>query len=394
MVLHNLPFYYGIPNDSRLVRQTQDEDIARFDLIARDGKKLSSVSLPRGVTGGASTSSDAVWLYVVPSGTTARHFVRIPFDSTTGKLAAVGDTVFSGRSTGMSVSGDGGTVVYDEGATNYSGWALPFNDLLTNKFGDRPVATATGGLRGSMSLDGAISVIGRESPQGGSEFSVVPFGSGREISLPGRHQSAHPQDSTTVRFVNATDSSTILSLFDFRTKRTSASRVVNGVGLNDITRIPGGWAWIPVSGRTIEIQRDDEPSPRRLDIPKWYKRLFWISGSPDGRIAYVGWQGPGEDSLGVGIFTPADNRFEQMFATFGEDGGTAWLDDGSLLAIINDTQESETFYLLKKGKQPQRLGSTPRPISSAIVTVSKDLKRAFVITKDDRRDVWTSKVVR
>ena len=83
-----------------------------------------------------------------------------------------------------------------------------------------------------------------------------------------------------------------------------------------------------------------------------------------------------------------------MFATFGEDGGTAWLDDGSLLAIINDTQESETFYLLKKGKQPQRLGSTPRPISSAIVTVSKDLKRAFVITKDDRRDVWTSKVVR
>jgi hypothetical protein len=84
-----------------------------------------------------------------------------------------------------------------------------------------------------------------------------------------------------------------------------------------------------------------------------------------------------------------------LYATFGEGGGTSWMDDGSLVAMINETPESETLYHLKEGAPPRRIGSTPRLISSnTILRVSSDMKKAFVITRDDRRDVWMSKVVK
>ena len=69
--------------------------------------------------------------------------------------------------------------------------------------------------------------------------------------------------------------------------------------------------------------------------------------------------------------------------------------DGSLVASINDTPESETLFHLKDGQPPRKLGSTPRLISgNTVVRVTSDMKKAFVVTRDDRRDAWMSKVVR
>ena len=109
----------------------------------------------------------------------------------------------------------------------------------------------------------------------------------------------------------------------------------------------------------------------------------------------MGYQAPNEDSLGVAVVSLIDGSSRQLYATFGEGGGTSWMDDGSLVAMINDTPESETLYHLKDGTPPRRIGSTPRLISNnAVVQVSGDMKKGFVITRDDRRDVWMSKVVR
>ncbi|MEO8575463.1 MAG: protein kinase [Gemmatimonadales bacterium] len=389
-------FFYGIPGTNRFIRQTTKDETTRFDIVERNGTNVSSISMPRGVEGGATGSTDALWVYAIPRGTTSRSILRFPLESATGKLSQKADTVYTGRSTGMSVSGDGGTLVYDEGVTSYSGWSLPFNDLVTNKFSDaRPLAVATGGLRGAISPDGAISVIGREIQQGSSEFSVVPFGSLTEIPIPGRHRSAIPLDSMTIKLMDMTDSTTILSLFDYRTRQRRSVREIRGVGLNDVTRSGDAWVWIPGTGTTIEVQRDSEPKSRRFKAPAWYKNLFWVSGNRDGRIAFAGWKAPYEDSLGFGVLSPGENRFTQVYQSFGEDGGPLWLTDGSLIGIISDTPESQTFYLLKEGVPARRLGSTQRPISPAfIVSVSGDLKRAFVITRDDRRDAYMSKVAR
>ena len=156
------------------------------------------------------------------------------------------------------------------------------------------------------------------------------------------------------------------------------------------------WVWVPSNGRTIRMQRDDEPRPRDVRIPSWYKNIFWVAGSRDGRsVVFVGWQAPSEDSLGIGVLTLPDNKFTQVFATFGEGGGAWMLDDGSIGVILNDTPESATLYRVPPGGSPKRLGSTPRLISQGTtLSVSTDLRRAFLITPDDRRDIWMSRVVR
>jgi hypothetical protein len=90
-----------------------------------------------------------------------------------------------------------------------------------------------------------------------------------------------------------------------------------------------------------------------------------------------------------------DGRFTQVFAGFGE-SVSAWpLPDGNVVVVVNDTPESATIYRVKPGSPPERLGSTPRLIAPGVsLTMSSDLKRAFVITLDDRRDVWMSKVAK
>ncbi len=389
-------FYYGIPNSRRFVRQSMKDEIVRFDVIDRAGKISSSIALPRGVDGGASTSADALWIFEILNATSVRNIIRVPLDATTGKLAQRGDTVYTGRSSSMSVTGDGGSLVYDEGTTSLSAWALPFADIVSNKFtADKHLVTATGGLRGSISPDGAISVVGREMPQGNYAFSVVPFGDATEIPVPGLHKGAAPLDSTTLKMIDINDSSTVLSLFDYRTKKSSATRVVNALGLLDVSRAADAWVWIPADGRSINVQRDSDRMPRSVPLPKWYRSVFWTTGSPDGKIAFAGWHAPDEDSLGVGMFSMADNKFTHLYATFAEFGAVYWLEDGSLLAAMNDTPESETFYRIREGDAPRRLGSTPRLISSiTTVSMSGDLKRAFIVTRDDRRDVWVSKVTR
>jgi hypothetical protein len=297
----------------------------------------------------------------------------------------------------MSVTADGGTLLYDDGVADYSAWLLPVDDLIKNRFtDDNRLLRATGVIRGNQSPDGAIAIIGRDHPQGGIQYSVIPAGSRNEIPIPGRHSSAAVLDSTRIKIKDFGDSTTTVFLYDYRTRRRSAERIIKLNNPLDVTRVGDAWAWIPSSGAHIEIQRDNDARPRRIALPKWYKGIFWLHGSSDGsKLAIMGFQAPNEDSLGVGVVSLGDNRFTQAYATFGEGGGTSWMNDGSLVIAINDTPESETLWHWKEGQPIRRIGSTPRLLSSNItITVSGDLKNAFLVTRDDRRDIWMSKVVK
>lgn len=391
------PFLIGIPGSTRFAYSLQNNGVLHIVIIERDGKRLSSMVTQRGMTGGASASRDALWLFLTPLADDNVNLVRVPFDQNTMKLALRGDTVYSGNTESLSVTGDGGTILYDDGATDFSAWILPLSDLIANKFtDDKRIVRATGLLRGAMSPDGAISVIGRGQSQGGREFAVIRTGVSGEIAIPGRHRHAAPADSTTLKMSDVTDSSTVLYMYDYRTRRRSSVLTVPSVGLEDQTRAGDVWAWIPPGGGSIQVQRDGESRPRRIALPRWYKNIFWIEGSPDGKkVAILGFQAPNEDSLGVAVVSLEDGSSRQLYATFGEGGGTSWMNDGSLVGIINDTPESETMYHLKEGEPPRRLGSMPRLVSpNVVLRVSGDMKTVFVITRDDRRDVWMSKVVR
>ena len=394
--LDNTPFVTAVPGSSRFAQQVYHDGVLRFEITERDGKRVSMMEAPRGADGGMTVSRDALWLLLLPPAG-ARNIVRVPFDPETMKLISRGDTVYSGNTQSLSVTADGTTVVYDDGATDYSGWLMPLADLVGNRFtDDKRVTRATGSLRGSVSPDGSMSVIGRDASQSGREFAVIKTGVPGEIPIPGRHNNATPEDSTLIKMADLSDSSTQLYLYDYRTRRKSSVLNVNSVGFRDNTRAGDAWLWIPAAGKVIYVQRDGETRPRRINLPKWYKDVFWISGSSDGtKVAIMGYQAPNEDSLGVAIVSLVDGSSRQVYSTFGEGGGTSWMADGSLVASINDTPESETLFHLKDGQPPRKLGSTPRLISgNTVVRVTSDMKKAFVVTRDDRRDAWMSKVVR
>jgi hypothetical protein len=43
----------------------------------------------------------------------------------------------------------------------------------------------------------------------------------------------------------------------------------------------------------------------------------------------------------------------------------------------------------------RRIASTPRLLSNNVtLTVSEDLTKVFMVTRDDRRDIWMSRVVK
>ena len=287
--------------------------------------------------------------------------------------------------------------MYDDGATDFSAWLLPLADLVGNRFtDDKRLLRATASLRGTVSPDGTTTVTGRDDPRGGREFAVTKSGLAAQIPIPGRHGAAVLVDSTNLKIVDVTDSSTTMYMYDYRTRGRSSLLTLRAVNLRDNTRAGDAWVWIPADGGSIQMQRDGESRPRRIPVPRWYKDVFWVAGTKDGsKVAIMGYQAPNEDSLGVSVVSLIDGSSRQVYATFGEGGGTSWMDDGSLVAMINDTPESETLYHLKEGAPPRKIGSTPRLISSnAVVQVSSDMKKAFVITRDDRRDVWMSKVVK
>ena len=392
------PFFAAIPGTRRVMFNSWSEGALTVGIVERKGTIASSMRFQPGSDGGAAATTDALWLYLTPDESSRAYIVRVPFDTATGKLSTERDTVYSGHSTGMSLTADGSTLVFDEGSSDYSAWAMSLDDIVKNRFtDDKRVFRSTGVVRGAVSPDGKIIVIGRDHPSGSREVAVIPFGTTTEIPVPGRHRSAVPLDSATLKVIDAVDSGLVLSLLDYRRGTRTAVRHIKDVGMRDASRLGlDTWVWIPSDGRSLLLQRDNEARPRQVRLPSWYKDAYWVAGSSDGkRVAVSGWQAPSEDSLGVTILSVPDNRFTQVFTGFGE-RVSAWpLDDGTTLVAVNDTPESQTIYRVMTGGGVERIGSTPRLITPNVpMTASSDLKRAFVITRDDRRDVWMSKVVK
>lgn len=101
------PFFSGIPGTNRIVYENRSEGVVEIGVMDRNGKRLSSFKLPPGVNGAAVNTADAIWLYLEPPASSTTQFVRLPFNAETGQIAQRGDTVYSGRSTGMSITADG-----------------------------------------------------------------------------------------------------------------------------------------------------------------------------------------------------------------------------------------------------------------------------------------------
>ncbi len=385
-----------VPNSQRLMYAFTDRQKEEWVSIDRSGKRYDSrIFRSKDQYANGKATVDALW---ITTNIEQRRpsLMRIPFDTASGRWAKRGDTLEVPNSTRFSVTRDGGTLVVTEGSSEYALWHLPFADLIQGKLEERRrLSRSTSPVPASLSIDGRSVVTakpGMPRQAGDMQWSVIPFGGGQETILPGRHQSVHFLDSTTIQLVSAAGSGKRFSLLDYRTGVGRAELTVPDTGDVAAVRLStGGWAWIGYGSSVIRVQMDNERSPHEIARPAWYVFMLQIGPSHDGRdLAVLGWKAPSADSIGLSLISLADGSSRQIWKAFAERGTFAWQDDGSLIVDILDGVR--LFYRVAQDGQATRLGSAPGSISS--VRVSGDRKRAVVTTMDNRGDAWMSTVTR
>jgi hypothetical protein len=351
---------------------------------------LNSCTCPGRIT------SDALWLSRAGRG--VESIVRIGLDSATGKLAERQDTLLSGTFNNFSVTADGGTLVIDDGAPDYSLWALDLADAVKGKFADarRRLTTSTL-IESDISPDGSRLLVSRRVPTGAGaneqRYSLMPFAGGSETALnvPGGADWAGWVDSVTVAVLRRVAAGTRAGLLDVRTGAVSRSLTLPDSLAVSPRPVPDGWAWIPSTRDRVHVER----AGKTVDIPKpaWFGQVDQLAVDPTGeRVAMMGWNAGTYDSIGVAVAPLAGGAATFWAADAAERGDLMWLDGGSLLFAPWDTPESALLFKLGGPGKLTRLGRISRP--TANLSLSADLRHVSVVERNYHGDAFTSRIVR
>ncbi|HKU60497.1 MAG TPA: protein kinase [Gemmatimonadales bacterium] len=361
-----------------------------WQVLDRSGKVADRVV--NSCTCAGRITHDALWL--TRAGTGAESIVRIDLDPATGKLSDHQDTLLSGNFNNFSVTTDGGTLVIDDGAPDFSLWTIDLPDALKGKFADphRRFTTSTF-VNADLSPDGSRVLLSRRVPNGDPRVSVLPFDGGSEttVNVPGGGARVSWVNAATARVARRVAGGTSVGLLDVRTGAMSHTFTIPDSLAPDAWPVPGGWAWIPNSRDRVHIER----AGKAVDIPKpaWFAEFGRLAvDSATGRVVMMGWNAATLDSMGVAVAPLAGGTPEQWAAEPAEFADVQWLDDGNVLFSVRDTPESVVLYRLAGPGRSTRLGRVARP--SANTSVSSDLKRMSVVERNYRGDAFSSRVVR
>jgi Tol biopolymer transport system component len=351
---------------------------------------LNSCTCPGRIT------HDALWL--TRAGRGVESIVRIGLDPATGKLAHAQDTLLSGNFNNFSITADGTRLVIDNGAPDFSLWALGVPNAVKGKFADaeRRLTTSTF-IESSLSPDGSRLLLARTVATGGGEadrrYALLPFAGGSEtaLNIPGGADRAAWHDSLSVRVVKQVETGTRVGLVDVRTGAMIRTATIPDSLLVDVRAVPDGWAWIPSSKDRVRIER----AGKTVEIakPAWFGELTRLALDHAGeRLVMVGWNAGTYDSLGIAV-APVGGGTPALWAADAAEGGDAmWLGDGSVLFMPWDTPESALLFKVGGPGRLTRIGRIARP--SAGITVSADLKRISVVERNYHGDAFTSRIVR
>jgi hypothetical protein len=324
--------------------------------------------------------------------------VRVGLDPASGKLSKRQDTLYAGRFTNFTVTGDGGSIVIDEGTTETSFWALEVADAIKGRFSDaRRLEKTSTPLTAQISPNGARILLSRTVPtsSGASErrLSVIPFDGGAEAVLnsQGSPVGAFWSDSVTVAIETQTERGTHVALLDVRTGAPGRTLDLPDSIYRDIEPLADGWSWIPADADRVVIQRAGKAT--EFPQPAWFASLSGQSHDPGRpRLAVSGWNTGSNDTLGV-IVIPLDGGAPVTWVrAFSESGSGHFLVDGTLLLTNRATQEFMSLVRVRTPGHLEIIGTIPRPVRA--VSVSDDLRRAAVTTSDYHGDAWMSRVVR
>ncbi len=348
------------------------------------------------------TSNDALWLWGYDPGATAaspsRYLIRIPVDSATGRLGTHPDTMrFSGVGN-PSITADGGSVAVSQGTTEYSIWALDLTDARVGRFADsKRIARASVPIHAEVSPDGDRIMLDRTFPlpSGGAEhrLTLMPFAGGDEtaVTTQGKIDRRGWVDSITIALATVTAKGRRFVLHDALTGAEREEAYVPDSLIFDFDPVPGGWAWLPWGGQKVVTRVAGQT--HEYPDPPWAGSLSQSRLDPTARrLALVGTARTNADSLGVFVLS-LDTGLATPWAKFlAGDLVVQWLEDGSILAEVYESQGTVTLYHLSSPGGAERIGTIPREVTG--IDVDRKMRRAVVRTGDFHGDAWVVRVVR
>jgi serine/threonine-protein kinase len=391
----------GVPNSSWFAVSLSEGHLIKWVSIDRSGRIGGTMMTDPSPDATTRMATDALWIGTPSPTSGVIAALRIPFDARDGTFGRQADTLFTGTPTSLDVTSDGATLVFDEGTTQYTAWALDLADALKGNFPDeKRLVVATTPVDARISPDGQSVLVsetsGAQNGQG-RRLTIVPFAGGPETLIAATALRSFWVDGKTVAIATRSAAGIELALVDVNTHARRSRLTVPDSSLVDFTWLSGGgWAWIPsFHAREIRVREPAQAGERAYKLPPWYSRVFVVSGtgSPDGRkLLITGWSAPSEDSLGVSVLDLNTGAFAPLVTAYGESGNAAWLADGAITLLQWDTQESASLLRLSQNGRAIRIGTFPRPVAG--VFLSSDMKRAAIVLRDYHGDAWMAHVAR
>ena len=360
-----------------------------WQVIGRDGKIADHV-VNQCTCGGIGTV-DAVWLNRAGDAA-GESVVRIAIDSKTGHLSAKQDTMVTGMFTNVSVTADGARMVMDQGTLDYSVWSSTLPQLIAGQLGGSPVARASNAVSAEISPNGQRLLVRRVVPTTGdhteARYSIRPYAGGAESPLTGSGaiRDATWVDSTSVSTIQAGPQGRVhLGLIDVTSGSERDALDLTDSTIADATPIPGGWAYIPVTGAGLVLQTGG--THRTVSLPSWFGRFFQVIADPThGRLFVTGFNRATNDSIGVAAIDVSTGAVTKWGETFAEDGWISLLDGGAVILGAHHSAERVELYKLTGPGAMQSLGSPAVPLFWG--SVSGDLKRATAVERTYNADAW------
>jgi hypothetical protein len=382
-----------VPGTRWTIVEVRHGEEGLWQIVDRRGKVAGRLTTSSFNILAGQQADQALWL----SGAN-QSITRVPIDVTNGQFLARWDTI-PGPVEGFSITADGRSLITSQGTYDYGVWRTDLTGLLAGRLPDsQRIARASAPMQVEISPDGQrLRWIREVASAGGSaaeeRIDITPYGDSMAtpVNFTGSLIGAYWMDSVTLEIGTRRAGNQIhLGQVDVR-----SGREVNSFDFPpdsdavDFTAVTNGWAWIDASGEHILVRQGSRT--RTFPKPPWLWAMGRIIADDRGlRISYLGWGSEREDSLGVGVISLEDGSSTRWASIFAENGGTAFLPDGSMLLVIWERAQAITLYRMRAPGDLVRLGTIPRPVSD--ISVATDLKHALVTVRDYHADAWMARI--
>ncbi len=327
------------------------------------------------------------------------EFDLLSMDVTASRVGPDIDTVFSGLQMSgdgnFDISLDGERLLHSAGPIESTLWTIGTRRTTEGRFAATQVLSSTTFLRGLISPAGDRIVVAREVPMSGgraSDFSILPREGGAESRIASGVANLldfeWSTDGATIMYLHGIEGNKVrLMESDTMGRRTREIARLDESAAIDIHPLPDGAVCIiPQERRSLSMIGRRGKGDVTWRAPDWIGSIWSVSPSPDAKsIAVLAIDPPGK-SMVVATVDIENGRYTKLGTVAGEwPGWIRWLEDGSILFNVVETQGAWGLFTTRPGGRTQRLGALP---VGEWFSVSKDGRHMAALSHNVKNDVY------